>query len=69
MERGIRFPGPRRSQPLIQADRGIQLSISPAGTWRYLESLTGLWLPHGVAPLRWRADGLCTQYFHAVVSR
>ena len=44
-------------QPMIQADRRTQLSISPAGTWRYLESLTGLLVPRGVAPLRWRADG------------
>jgi hypothetical protein len=51
-------PSPPPIQPMIQADRRIQLSISSAGTWRYLDWLTGAlgasrcWLP-----LRWRADG------------
>jgi hypothetical protein len=49
---------------MIQADRRTQLSISPAGTWRYLESLTGLLVPRGVAPCGGvQMGGLSTKYF------
>lgn len=61
----IRFPPP--IQPMIQADRRTQLSISPAGTWRYLESLTGLLVPRGVAPCGGvqigDGGGVSTKYF------